>query len=911
MNLPARTAVAMPMRSEAPTASSGMPSSSDDPWRPDLGEGGDAGESTPLPSFDELAATGSGGAIDAELRERFEAAHGVDLGGVRVSQVPLLAEHGLRGVARGAEILVAESGDREAIEHELGHVVDVAQHGPAAANASVGDLALAEDPAREARADALAAAARTATPKPRDAAAPRPAAPRPDAPRDGGAAQPRLTNRSAISRGSNGNFVWSPHKTKATPAIGGGATSEGLGAVLSTDVKLASTATSEHGQLKKLTHTIIPVYVDSTRPDLPEPPATFHGLKGAYVVPAAILGQPIASNLLYLPSAALTQLAQLQDDVTDLAFNAPGRMSVETRFGKDGFADEVDVKYEVLDRVTQAAVATTLWTITPAKDRSTWDLDVANAPQSIGKAPDSPEWKTEVTWGKPHVPTGDGTHVVADKLGPDHTLGSSPSNTLAANRVAELETAASPGKGKGETYIAGHLLNDNLGGPGDLALNLAPIPGKANSQMSKNIEEPTKTIVNKQRGWVRYEVQVTHAYDNVAKVHYPSQLDAWLSIYDRMGVAQLAQQSTIAIDAPSKFANKTAKAPNATAKFGGNAIESSPQMLDEVVLSQENDLRPFMRGSEDLFKLVFGSDLNASVQSPEIATSWMQILDLWEGYNQVALPTLNLLKTLTDAMKVWGSDPIAQDYLGKTSAAELREHLKKFRGHAVNFCTLAEPMLQQATAAVKTRLHPADLFHSTEMIDFAEQLVQHEPDDVTLLEVMKSRQAVSIPRRSRTLDQARSSSDVVVEQRETEVRDDYRSQKREKPTPSVSSPVHVFQEYGTSTKDLDTVGRFGIAYESARGKKAVAALFQAVEDYDHGDATIRTLQKLPELQKSVRLQAVLTQAAHAHLMQQGTLSGMNGELLLSFKPLWQDAFDRAGTDEPEAALALFTALGIV
>jgi hypothetical protein len=676
-------------------------------------------------------------------------------------------------------------------------------------------------------------------------------------------------------------------------------------------VKLASTATSEHGQLKKLTHTIIPVYVDSTRPDLPEPPATFHGLKGAYVVPAAILGQPIASNLLYLPSAALTQLAQLQDDVTDLAFNAPGRMSVETRFGKDGFADEVDVKYEVLDRVTQAAVATTVWTITPAKDRSTWDLDVANAPQSIGKAPDSPEWKTEVTWGKPHVPTGDGTHVVADKLGPDHTLGSSPSNTLAANRVAELETAASPGKGKGETYIAGHLLNDNLGGPGDLALNLAPIPGKANSQMSKNIEEPTKTIVNKQRGWVRYEVQVTHAYDNVAKVHYPSQLDAWLSIYDRMGVAQLAQQSTIAIDAPSKFANKTAKAPNATAKFGGNAIESSPQMLDEVVLSQENDLRPFMRGSEDLFMLVFGSDLNASVQSPEIATSWMQILDLWEGYNQVALPTLNLLKTLTEAMKVWGSDPIAQDYLGKTSAAELREHLKKFRGHAVNFCTLAEPMLQQATAAVKTRLHPADLFHSTEMIDFAEQLVQHEPDDVTLLEVMKSRQAVSIPRRSRTLDQARSSSDVVVEQRETEVRDDYRSQKREKPTPSVSSPVHVFQEYGTSTKDLDTVGRFGIAYESARGKKAVAALFQAVEDYDHGDATIRTLQKLPELQKSVRLQAVLTQAAHAHLMQQGTLSGMNGELLLSFKPLWQDAFDRAGTDEPEAALALFTALGIV
>ena len=45
-------------------------------------------------------------------------------------------------------------------------------------------------------------------------------------------------------------------------------------------------------------------------------------------------------------------------------------------------------------------------------------------------------------------------------------------------------------------YIKGHLLNDNLGGPGTTWQNLAPINSKANSDHKTNFENPIKMVVN-------------------------------------------------------------------------------------------------------------------------------------------------------------------------------------------------------------------------------------------------------------------------------------------------------------------------------------------------------------------------------------------------------------------------------
>ena len=45
-------------------------------------------------------------------------------------------------------------------------------------------------------------------------------------------------------------------------------------------------------------------------------------------------------------------------------------------------------------------------------------------------------------------------------------------------------------------YIKGHLLNDNLGGPGTTWANLTPINSKANSDHKTNFENPVKEAVN-------------------------------------------------------------------------------------------------------------------------------------------------------------------------------------------------------------------------------------------------------------------------------------------------------------------------------------------------------------------------------------------------------------------------------
>jgi hypothetical protein len=60
--------------------------------------------------------------------------------------------------------------------------------------------------------------------------------------------------------------------------------------------------------------------------------------------------------------------------------------------------------------------------------------------------------------------------------------------------------------GRAPFYIQGHLLNNNLGGPGK-RWNLTPITKAANSDHSQKIEEPLKTVV-KNNDVVRYGVKV-------------------------------------------------------------------------------------------------------------------------------------------------------------------------------------------------------------------------------------------------------------------------------------------------------------------------------------------------------------------------------------------------------------------
>lgn len=121
--------------------------------------------------------------------------------------------------------------------------------------------------------------------------------------------------------------------------------------------------------------------------------------------------------------------------------------------------------------------------------------------------------QTDVTWGsavKDADGDADGTEMTARPLGPDHKLGSEPGKGESAAwtmRRKKLATAA------GKRYIAGHLLNENLGGPGNDERNLAAIPDAINDAHKRQIENPVKKAVNDRGEWGYYHVKITHADD--------------------------------------------------------------------------------------------------------------------------------------------------------------------------------------------------------------------------------------------------------------------------------------------------------------------------------------------------------------------------------------------------------------
>ena len=97
-----------------------------------------------------------------------------------------------------------------------------------------------------------------------------------------------------------------------------------------------------------------------------------------------------------------------------------------------------------------------------------------------------------------------GVRMVASVLTPLHPKGSGPKDSALKSIFTHLETQGATGA---HGYIKGHLLNDNLGGPG-VAENLYPISQQANAEHSAKIETKAKSVVNDEHFWVHYEVSV-------------------------------------------------------------------------------------------------------------------------------------------------------------------------------------------------------------------------------------------------------------------------------------------------------------------------------------------------------------------------------------------------------------------
>lgn len=99
-----------------------------------------------------------------------------------------------------------------------------------------------------------------------------------------------------------------------------------------------------------------------------------------------------------------------------------------------------------------------------------------------------------------------GIKMTAMPLGPDHPAGSGPSGQ--DSLMAMLPTDPNIYGDADTRYIRGHLLNDNLGGPGT-PNNLFPITAHANSVHHAVIESSVKKWVNDKKYWVSYSIAIS------------------------------------------------------------------------------------------------------------------------------------------------------------------------------------------------------------------------------------------------------------------------------------------------------------------------------------------------------------------------------------------------------------------
>jgi hypothetical protein len=96
------------------------------------------------------------------------------------------------------------------------------------------------------------------------------------------------------------------------------------------------------------------------------------------------------------------------------------------------------------------------------------------------------------TWGN-STKTKGGTWVSVD-LGPANSLRANYGSTPRVGQCTAVEWLNQQGYG-GYPWVKGHLLNDNLGGPG-LSKNLTPVTHNANMDIKNNFESPVKNFLS-------------------------------------------------------------------------------------------------------------------------------------------------------------------------------------------------------------------------------------------------------------------------------------------------------------------------------------------------------------------------------------------------------------------------------
>jgi len=121
-------------------------------------------------------------------------------------------------------------------------------------------------------------------------------------------------------------------------------------------------------------------------------------------------------------------------------------------------------------------------------------------------------WNTQVKFG-PASGFNEASSMIAHPVGPDHALGSTPSDSFSKARRDVLKELTNQ-----QEYICGHLLSEKLGGPGE-RYNLTAIPGSANIRHQLDVENPIKELVNIEGKFVHYSLVVEYDFKPLSAIN--------------------------------------------------------------------------------------------------------------------------------------------------------------------------------------------------------------------------------------------------------------------------------------------------------------------------------------------------------------------------------------------------------
>ncbi|AFY57584.1 hypothetical protein Riv7116_5188 [Rivularia sp. PCC 7116] len=194
-----------------------------------------------------------------------------------------------------------------------------------------------------------------------------------------------------------------------------------------------------------------------------------------------------------------------------------------------------------------------------------------------------------------------GRKMTATKLGPNHPQGGGPQSSALAKIMEKLPT--DPKKGNDEKYVKGHLLNDNLGGPGENR-NLYPITAGANKKHVDHVESYVKKWVNTEGYWVYYKVEVDQKQINLSQGKVTADLICEANKLDANGkrTSEDALKKTIHSELNSQSGVDEYKA-----EFDSTAHQSRTDPgfdKDKVELSKTKEDSSFPQGLKNNIKIV-------------------------------------------------------------------------------------------------------------------------------------------------------------------------------------------------------------------------------------------------------------------------------------------------------------------